>query len=94
MNQCFVFQEIKQIDLLARSPVHGNTFYDGDDDAMAPIVLDEVNVFTFAHSRMKKLMNCCTSKVSDEREAQDEHVGFVCRSVILISRVRMNSSDC
>ncbi|CAF0766905.1 unnamed protein product [Adineta steineri] len=30
---------------------------------MAPIVFDELNVFTFPHSRMRKLMNCCTSKV-------------------------------
>mgnify|MGYP006892794986 CR=1 FL=1 len=31
---------------------------------MAPIVFDDLNVFTFAHSRMRKLMNCCTSKVT------------------------------
>ena len=30
---------------------------------MAPIVFDDVNVFTFAHSRMKKLINCCSFKV-------------------------------
>ncbi|CAF1471297.1 unnamed protein product [Rotaria magnacalcarata] len=29
---------------------------------MVTIVFDEVNVFTFPHSRIKKLMNCCTSK--------------------------------
>ncbi|CAF4721521.1 unnamed protein product, partial [Rotaria magnacalcarata] len=31
---------------------------------MVLIVFDELNVFTFPHSRMKKLMNCCTSKFS------------------------------
>ncbi|CAF5122231.1 unnamed protein product [Rotaria sp. Silwood1] len=29
---------------------------------MVPIVFDELNVFTFPHSRMRKLLNCCTSK--------------------------------
>jgi len=30
---------------------------------MAPILFEELNVFTFPHSRMKKLMDCCTIKV-------------------------------
>ncbi|CAF0803646.1 unnamed protein product [Rotaria sordida] len=29
---------------------------------MVPIVFDELNVFTFPHSRMRKLLHCCTSK--------------------------------
>ncbi|CAF1657956.1 unnamed protein product, partial [Didymodactylos carnosus] len=37
---------------------------------MPPILIEEVNVFSFPHSRMKKLMNCCTSKVG--------HTDFTC----------------
>ncbi|CAF4643308.1 unnamed protein product, partial [Rotaria sp. Silwood2] len=29
---------------------------------MVPIMFDELNVFTFPHSRMRKLLNCCTSE--------------------------------
>lgn len=65
---------------------------------MAPILFEETNVFKFAHSRMKKLMNCCTSKVFIANRQQvflvDRSNVFPWRSISLTSPVRTTSKIC